>query len=456
MKAVLLALLALATTLSHADKVDDLVRAQMKAQQIPGFSLLITKNDKVIRRSVYGKADLEQSSLVNKNSVFESGSIGKSFTATVILQLREQGKLDLDDPVSKYLDGTPETWSAITIRRMLSHTSGLKDYALVPGLGLIEHWTKDDWFAKMKTLPLDFATGSSFAYSNSNYLLLGLVAEKVTGKPIVELVQERVFRPLGMTRSFVADEMTVIPDRAHGYLHYDTQIVNGPAIAPGYGDGSFINSCEDLATYEKGIREGKILKPESVKLMQSYNMLPTGRRTPYGFGWFVRDVNGVRCVSHGGNTAACSASLFRIPSANLTVVLMCNINDVGGDGVAQRIAELYVPELKFKPLAERPDPDAGLSAQLLRTLLDLAVQKVNPADLDPEMTARLATGRGQMGLATLARFAKVSKLTFLQSEPYDVDTIYRYRVTVDGKPWMLTFMVNKDRKVFSIGSREEA
>jgi len=451
----LLALSAILISQVRADAVDDLVDRQMKAANIPGMSVLVMKDDKVIKRAAYGKADLEQDLPMTTDHVMESGSIGKTFTATVILQLMEEGKLSLDDKLEKWLDNCPETWKPLTLRQCLLQITGLPDYAVVPGLGLIETWTYEQWLDKLGKLPFDFPTGTQWAYSNSNYLILGKVAEKAGGKPILALVQERILDKLDLKRSYVADQLLIIPKRASGYLRMGNQLRNGLFIAPGYGDGSLINSCEDLAAFEKGMRDGKLLKPETVKMMQTPGRLPNGRKTPYGMGWFVRDTNKVHLVSHGGNTAGFFASLFRVPSANLTVVLMGNVNDLPGDSIAQRIAEIYVPELPFKKLPEASDADPTLTGKLLDLLKSLASTPKEDL-MDPDFIARTKTGRGQMSLRGFARFASATKLAFLEKETDEPDTLYRYRAEVGTQSFVVTFQVTKEGKVYSVGQRLES
>jgi CubicO group peptidase (beta-lactamase class C family) len=445
----------LIAAICHADEVDDLVKREMEAKQIPGMTLLVTKDDKVIKRAAYGKANLELDVPMTVDHLMETGSIGKTFTATVIFQLIEEGKLALTDTLGQRLKDCPETWKNITLQMMLSHTSGLPDYALVPGLGLIEHWTKEDWLRKMPTLPFDFTPGTQFAYSNSNYWLLGFVAEEAGGKPILDLVRERILNKLNMKHSYIDDELPIIPHRVKGYLRDGTQLMNGPAIAPGYGDGSWINSCEDLATLEKGLREGKLLKPETVAMMQAAYRLPNGRKSAYGYGWFVREVNKVKLISHGGNTAGCFASLFRVPSANLTIVLEGNVNDIGGDGIAQKLAESYVPELRYVKLPEAKDPDPAATQTRLEVVHSLAARAPKEELLDPDMVARLKTGRGQMAMGAFARLRDLDKLAFLTSDVDDPDTVVKYRAKAGDKSFLLTFTVTKAGKVYSVGLREE-
>ncbi|MBX7132529.1 MAG: beta-lactamase family protein, partial [Fimbriimonadaceae bacterium] len=414
-----------------------------------------TKDDKVIKRAAYGKADLELDVPMTTNDVLQTGSIGKTFTATVIFQLIEEGKLALTDTLGKRLKDCPDKWKDLTLQMLLTHTSGLPDYALVPGLGLIERWTRDDWFKKMPTLPFDFTSGGQFAYSNSNYMLLGFVAEEAGGKPILDLVRERIFDKLGMKHSYVDEEMTLIPHRAKGYLRDGAQFLNGPAIAPGYGDGSWINSCEDLAAFEKGLRDGKLLKPETVAQMQTAHRLLSGRKSQYGYGWFVREVNKVKAFSHGGNTAGSFASLFRVPSANLTIVLEGNVHDVGGDGIAQKVAEIYVPALRFVKLPEAKDPDPATTAKYVEVVRSLAARTPKAELLDPEMVARLQTGRGQMAMGAFAPLRELDKLAFLSSDLDDPDTVVKYRAKVGEKSYLLTFTITKAGKVYSVGLREE-
>lgn len=439
----------------YADEIDELIQHEMEVRHIPGMSVLVTKDDKVIKRAAYGKANLELDIPMTVDNVMETGSIGKTFTATVIFQLIEEGKLSLGDTLGKRLKDCPEPWKELTLQMLLSHTSGVPDYALVPGLGLIEHWTKADWLKKMPTLEFDFKPGSQFAYSNSNYWLLGFVAEEAGGKPILDLVRERILDKLDMKHSYVANELTIIPHRASGYLRDNGQLLNGPFIAPGYGDGSWINSCEDLAALERGIREGKLLKPETVALMQTAYRLPNGRKGAYGYGWFVREINHVKLVSHGGNTAGFFASLFRVPSANLTIVLEGNVQDVGGDSVAQKVAELYVPEIRFVKLPESKDPEPALTLKRLEVLHSLASSAPAESMMDPEMVARLKTGRGRMVMGTFARFRDLGKLTYLTSERDDPDTVVKYRATVGDKSFLIVFTVTKEGKVYSVGQREE-
>jgi len=449
-----LALLCFAAR-SPADKVDDAIKAAMARQKIPGVALLMTRRDKVIKTAAYGLSDLELGVPMKTNMLFESGSIGKCLTSTVIMQLWEQGKISLDDPLSKYVEHTPENWKDIKIRNMLGHTSGLKDYALVPGIGLADHWTTEQWFAKMITLDLDFPTGKSWAYSNSNYLLLGLIAEKITGKPIDDLITERIFKPLEMNHSVVSDGDPIIANRAKGYWENDGSVINGIRIGHGYGDGGWLNTCEDLAKFERALREGKLIKPETLKLVRTPGILPSGRKTPYGFGWFVRTTNGHLYISHGGNTGGFGSSIFRVPEKDLTIIAMTNLASVSGDALAQQIAEAYDHTLAPKPLVESPDPNPEFSKVLKKALIGLANRNTTQDIFDVEMKERLATGRGQMALDYFATFKAIEGFWYCRSEASDPDTNLLYRVKSNGRTYIVTFVVTKEKKLFQAGTRPD-
>lgn len=445
----------LAALQSPGEAVDKVIMAEMKSSRIPGLSLVVVQHDKVIKRTAYGINDLEHNTPMTTDLVFESGSIGKSFTATLTLLLVEEGKLSLEDTLEKRLPKCPERWKAITLRQLLNQVSGLPDYALVPGLGLVETWTYDQWLEKMGPVPFDFPAGKAFAYSNSDYLIMGKVIEAITKEPYPETVKKRIFDVAGMKRSYLADQQLIVPHRAHGYMKGPEGFANGLFISPGYADGSFINHPDDLVAYERALRKKKILKPESLLIAQTSAKLPSGRKTTYGMGWFVRNVYGTPVVSHGGNTAGFFASLTRIESVDMTIVLMGNVFDVSGDTVALKVAQEYVPELKPKKLSEKPDPDPTRTAVLLKALKSLAAQKPDDSLLDPEMAARLRTGRGQMGMSGLARFSKVTTLKFLEAVPDEPDLLVRYRVEVDGKPVVVLFTVTAEGKVFGVSARNE-
>ena len=429
----------------------------MQAEHIPGVAILVTQDGKVLKRAAYGEASLELHTPLSADDRFEIGSITKAFTATLVMQLVEQGKLALADPVGKYLAQAPPAWQDITVERLLSHQSGLKDYAFVPGLELLEKWTMQDWWAKMPTLPLDFAPGTDAAYSNTNYVLLGLIVEKIEGRACRQLVEERILQPLGMTHTLWNDDQTIIDRRAAGYLTRKVGIINRPPITETGFDCGLVSSVDDLARFDEGLRAGKLLRPETLERMRTAATLPGGHRTSFGLCWWMTSLRGHWVVSHGGETAGYAGNLSWYPDEKLDVVVLTNLSDTNTDLLVRRIAGLYAPEVAIQTLPEAPDPDPALTQQLLAALHALAAGEVASCPLmDPDYAAKLDTARGKRILASLTAFKDASALAFLEAEPSESDRILRYRTHANGKAFVIAFVVTKQAKIYAVATREEA
>jgi len=205
-------------------QIDTYIKAEMIKQQIPGLSYAVVSNGKIIDSGAYGYANVELKAPVTSHSLFNIGSIGKTFTATAIMLLQKDGKLSIDDPINKYLDSLPASWNNISIKHLLTHTSGIKDYAHdFPGYSFIEKDRKQEitearFIQMATTVPLNFQPGERWAYSNSNFVLLGFIIHKLAGKPIGDFMKERIFKPAGMKETRYTDVYDIIPNRASGYL----------------------------------------------------------------------------------------------------------------------------------------------------------------------------------------------------------------------------------------------
>ena len=196
-------------------KIDDFVRHEMSAHQIPGVSLAVLHRGKVVLLKSYGLANVEHQVPVKPSTIFQSGSMGKQFTAAAVMILAQENKLSLDDKISKYFPDAPPAWQDITIWHLLTHTSGMGDYP--SEIDLRRDYTEDEYFAAFKKAPLDFVPGSSWNYSNVGYVTLGILIRKITGKYYGDFLQERIFKPLDMTTARVISEADIVPNRAAGY-----------------------------------------------------------------------------------------------------------------------------------------------------------------------------------------------------------------------------------------------
>ncbi|RZA22607.1 MAG: class A beta-lactamase-related serine hydrolase, partial [Lysobacteraceae bacterium] len=236
---------------AHADKLDDALLEEMKRRHVPGLSVLVLKDGKVVREKGYGLANLEHAVPVTPQTVFQSGSIGKTFTAALILLLEQDGKLKLDDPIARHLPDTPPAWEKITIRHLLSHTSGLGDpYEIID---FRKDYSDAELMALEARVPVRFGPGEKWAYSNMGYHLLGFIANRAGGKFYGDQLRERIFAPLGMgTR--VISEADIVPHRAAGYEWKGGAYQNQSWVAPRLNttaDGSLYLTARDLARWDQ-------------------------------------------------------------------------------------------------------------------------------------------------------------------------------------------------------------
>jgi CubicO group peptidase (beta-lactamase class C family) len=346
------------TTLAGAptDKVDDVISAEMAKQHIPGLALSVIRDGAVIKAQGYGLANVELDVPVKPETIFQTGSVGKQFTATAVMMIVEEGKVSLDDPISKYLPGTPASWSAIRVRHLLSHTSGVPDYetdSLKKGkeafIDLRKDYTEDELLRKFETLPLEFAPGEKHSYSNTGYVLLGILIHKVTGKFYGDFLQERIFRPLGMSATRIISEADIIPNRSSGYRLVKGELKNQEWVSPSLNttaDGALYTNVLDMAKWDAALYTEKLLKRASLDQMWTPTRLNSGKTADYGFGWRVRTLNGHDIVEHGGAWQGFTTHIARYVDDKLTIVILTNLDSDHSDPtkIAHEVAAMYIPQ----------------------------------------------------------------------------------------------------------------
>ena len=453
----MLATLLLFATIQDAATIEGVVKGEMERQGIPGIAVLVKRGDEVLLRSAYGVANVELEVPSKPENVYNVGSITKTFTALTVMSLVEEGKLSLDDKVSKHVEQAPEAWSAITVKHLLTHTSGIPEYALIEGLYLTDEYTREFWWEKIGPLPLDFATGKRFAYSNSNYTVLSQIIEKVSGARYYDAVQERVIKKAGLTHTRFRQTNEIIPNLATGYYKAgDTMIISpSEASSSAYGAGGIVTTVDDLDRLLRACRSGAIVSKATLAKMQTANRTDDGRKTGYGLGWFIRDLSGHPMVSHAGNTAGYSASMAYFPDQDLTVCLAGNVYAFSGDNMAIQIARALVPELRPQQMSERSDPDPELAKTLQKALDDLIAGKTDNDSFDAEYRGQFDTGRGRMVLGSFAQYRDYQGFAFLEKKAEDPDTLYFYRIRKNDRSFRVVFTVTKERKVFAIGVQRE-
>lgn len=329
-----------------ATRVDDYIRAEMKAQQIPGVSLAVMKNGEIVLARGYGLANVELQVPVKPETIFQSGSVGKQFTATAIMMLVEEGKLSLDDKITKFFPDTPETWRNITLRHMLTHTSGLGDYP--EDFDLRRDYTEDELVQRVKATPLSFQPGEKWKYSNLAYVMLGVLIHEITGKFYGDFLQERIFKPLEMSTARIISEADIVPNRAAGYRVVNGQLKNQNWVSPTLNttaDGALYLTVYDMAKWDAALYTEKLLKRSSLEQMWTPVKLNDGKTFPYGFGWTVVTAHGHRLIEHGGSWQGFKSQISRYVDDKLTIVVFANQAQANPAKLAHGVAALFNAEL---------------------------------------------------------------------------------------------------------------
>lgn len=319
-----------------ADPIDELVRAEMKKSQVPGIALAILKNGKPIKMKGYGYANLEHKVPVKPETIFQSGSVGKQFTATLAMILVKEGKLSLDDEITKYLPEGKGKWEGIKVRHLLSHTSGLSDLPYWEMGMRIDH-TEPDLVKFMLAQPEPkYKPGIEWRYNNGGYVMLGILIHRVSGKFYGDLMQEKIFKPLGMTTARVISEEDIIPNRAAGYQLVDGVVKNQWWVSPVLNttaDGALYLTLHDMAKWDAALYGEKLLSNAMLNEMWIPNNEfpakpgePASLKRGYGFGWFLaRDGKKLR-VEHSGGWQGFTSYIGRQTDKGLSVVLFSNLS----------------------------------------------------------------------------------------------------------------------------------
>jgi CubicO group peptidase (beta-lactamase class C family) len=356
------ALFLLLSAPARADKVDDFVKAQMQERNIPGVSIAVVRDGQVVKAQGYGLANVELNAAATAETIYQSGSVGKQFTATLVMMLVEEGKLKLDESIRTYMPEAPATWQGITVRHLLTHTAGVSN-ALYNDLDMRQDYTEEELFKRIAALPLDFQPGEKWNYSNCGYITLGFLVHRVTGRFYGDLLREKIFEPLGMTTARIIDEADIIPNRAAGYRLVDGKLKNQEWVAPKLNttaDGSLYLTVLDLAKWDAALYTEKLLKKASLDLMWTpvkLNSGTEGKTEPYGFGWSLGDTNGHRTIQHGGAWQGFTSHIARYVDDKLTVIVLANRSGAAPDTIGRGVAGLYVPELAtVERVAVKIDP----------------------------------------------------------------------------------------------------
>lgn len=429
---------------SETKKVDRLFTA-WDMPDYPGCALGIIEDGQLVYKRGYGMADLEHDVPISSQTVFRIASTSKQFTATCIALLAEQGKLSLDDDIRQYLPDLPAYEWIITIRHLIHHTSGLRDYLELmelAGKRSDDFYTDDEvmaLLARQKTL--NFAPGDEYLYSNTGYYLLGVIVERASGRSLREFAEENIFGPLGMEDTHFHDDYTeVVPRRAAGYsLGEDGDCWIDMTTLGMVGDGGLFTTVEDLFLWDQNFYRNRLGKERDDLIAQvlTPGALNDGERLDYAFGLRLSDYRGLRMVSHGGAFVGFRAEMIRFPEQRFSVICLSNLSSVNPSRLARQVADIYLAgRLEAKPETRLLAEPRFLEDKVGVYRSDVTGRIV---ELSQEGGGLVAETSGEC-----VRLAPVSETEFVTADaPFDAQI--RFERPGQDEPWQMQLGVEDER-----------
>lgn len=405
-------------------RIDGDVKTALKRFDVPGAAVMVIRNGRKILVRTFGWRDVERRLPVVPTTFFEIGSLTKQFTAASIMQLREAGKLQIDRPLSDYLPSAPYA-SEVTLRQLLTHTSGLHDYLDGPAAEvdkLASHpASHQDLIARVGSLPLDFPPGSRWSYSNTGYLLLGMVIEEVSGEPYPEYLKRHILDPLGMKMTYTTADEARLQNMAVGYRKVAGKLQRSPLIDPSWGGaaGFLIAPLGELTKWDAALREGKIVSPESYREMTTPFMTSKNGSADYGFGLFVDSVYGEPRIGHTGGTHGFTAADEYYPRENTRIIALTNLGDATpepGETLTNIIfADLY-PTIAARAQTPARGEDPAITRIAREAFRELQTGRAYvrfgshlKEKLGADLGARLAAELGPYGKSTAVIFKGIRR-----------------------------------------------
>lgn len=334
---------------TYEKKIDSLIFTGFGNKNEPGGTFLIAKKGKILYRKAFGKANLELDVNMTPENVFQIGSMTKQFTAVAVLMLEQQGKLRVNDPVSKYIKDYP-SGDKITIHHLLTHTSGIKDFTKMKGLSTIaQKEMKPEMMVDFfKNEPVDFAPGEKFEYNNSGYVVLGYIIELVSGQTYEDFIKKNIFEKAGMAHSYYASDRQLIPKRAYGYHQKEYGFVNKTVISFSvpFSSGSLMSTVDDMLKWQQALNQNILLNEvETKKAFQKYK-LNSGEEFTYGYGWHLKEIDGIPDREHGGSIFGFKSMGVYIPSEDIYVIGLSSCDCHSPTEIVRNMAKMILQTVK--------------------------------------------------------------------------------------------------------------
>jgi CubicO group peptidase (beta-lactamase class C family) len=416
----------------------------------------VIKDGTVALAKGYGLSDVEKSIKATEQTVYQLASVTKQFTSAAVLLLVEDGKLSLDGKITEILPGLPAAWAPVTVRHLLTHTSGIKSYTDVFGEKKIldsQVFTADQILALVKDAPLISTPGEKYAYCNTGYYLLGMIAEKASGTPYGTFLADRIFKPLGMTATALDDFGDARPIRAKGYATSNGQTKPAEHTHPTqpFAAGALVSTVVDLVKWDAALTARKLLKPASYESLWTPMRLADGKPSPYAMGWQVDPYRGHTRHAHGGGISGFSTFIARFPDDKLTVIALVNQGGGAAGALVNGIAEIYLPALKQAAPTPIADADPKTTAFLKEVLASAASGEAKPEWLTTEFQAFLLPDRVKQGPQMMGRHGALAAFELMEESTRDDRRIRVYRATFGTTPLRVQFALAPDGKIAGLG-----
>jgi CubicO group peptidase (beta-lactamase class C family) len=439
----------IATPATAVASIESAVREAMDLTSTPGVAVAVVHGGDVLMAKGFGTANIETGSAVTTETMFQSGSVGKQFTAAGVMVLVEDGRIDLGESIRTYLPDAPESWQPITIRHLLTHSSGIPDYTSA-SFDYATNYSEDDLVRMASDLTLEYPAGTRWNYSNTGYAMLGVMISRVTGVPYWDFLRERVFDPAGMPTIRINTATEIVPHRARGYMPGPGGLQNASHVAEQTNttaDGSMLFSLRDMIAWNEVVRSRAVLSPGSWDQITTPLVLNSGNSHPYGFAWFFDEVAGQPVLEHSGSWQGFVNQYTRFPDQDLSVIVLTNARTAMSAPLAMRVGAMIDPVLTPEPPpTEAITDDPAVTTYIADMLAKMADGSIELTDFDfirqtvfPRMRAALQAQLGTLG--------RPDDLTLLAREQVGDDTEFVYRGTWGDQRRRITLSIGPDGRL---------
>jgi D-alanyl-D-alanine carboxypeptidase len=434
--------------IAAGSQTDEYVRVMMLKKHIPALSVAVLKDGKVLKVQSYGLANIETHSTAASQTVYKIGSLSKQFIAAAVMLLQQDGKIDLDNRVSKYLDSVPSAWESITIRNLLTHTSGLVRDA--PDFDPLKVRPLSDEIKAIYALPLDFTPGTQWDYSNMNYYVLAAIIGKVTSVNWADWISKHIFKPCGMNQTRAVSVTDLILNRANGYKRASEGWENADIWLALRPSGAFVSSITDLAKWDRTLCSDRLLSAVSKKQMWTTMKLNDGQNTHYGFGWFVDSTNNHLRIHHDGGVPGFRSDFERFPDDKLTVIVLTNVGSANAERIAQTIAGFFMQELKPLPEKALADTEPEITAKVKSFVYTLQKQSgIDTSTLSANVIKNLNNDARRSFADAIS--GKIYSIILVGRRESNGKRTYRYRLDYGYDHIYLIIQFNSQNKISGYG-----